>query len=169
MSRILREPPLPTDEQTSPGSSSDRWWPYSSSGDFGSSLSMVLVALICSLACGLAIHAVARFVVRWWKAAHDPSESTKPAASATAAIPASPALVYSSGMELAGATAECAICLTEFADGERVRVLPRCRHGFHVACVEAWLASHDSCPTCRGLCLAEKSPDKAPPLPAAAV
>ncbi|CAN6466116.1 unnamed protein product [Victoria cruziana] len=169
MSRILREPPSPSGDPTSPAASSDRWWPYSSSGDFGSSLSMVLVALVCSLACGLAIHAVARVFIRWWKASRGESESTKPAAPATAAIVASPPLVYSSGVELAGATAECAICLSEFADGERVRVLPRCRHGFHVACVETWLSSHDSCPTCRGLCLAEKSPDKALPLPPAAV
>uniref|UniRef100_A0A0E0N499 RING-type domain-containing protein n=2 Tax=Oryza TaxID=4527 RepID=A0A0E0N499_ORYRU len=44
----------------------------------------------------------------------------------------------------------CAICLGEFADGEKVRVLPRCGHGFHVRCVDTWLVSHDSCPTCRG-------------------
>ncbi|XP_020182401.1 RING-H2 finger protein ATL78-like [Aegilops tauschii subsp. strangulata] len=43
----------------------------------------------------------------------------------------------------------CAICLSEFVDGEKVRVLPLCRHGFHVRCVDAWLVSHGSCPTCR--------------------
>ncbi|KAM3276860.1 hypothetical protein ACQJBY_044953 [Aegilops geniculata] len=43
----------------------------------------------------------------------------------------------------------CAICLSEFVDGEKVRVLPLCGHGFHVRCVDAWLVSHGSCPTCR--------------------
>ncbi|KAG8085924.1 hypothetical protein GUJ93_ZPchr0010g9103 [Zizania palustris] len=43
----------------------------------------------------------------------------------------------------------CAICIGEFADGEKVRVLPRCGHGFHVRCVDSWLVSHGSCPTCR--------------------
>uniref|UniRef100_A0A453FU13 RING-type domain-containing protein n=1 Tax=Aegilops tauschii subsp. strangulata TaxID=200361 RepID=A0A453FU13_AEGTS len=43
----------------------------------------------------------------------------------------------------------CAICLGEFEDGEKVRVLPRCGHEFHVRCVDTWLVSHDSCPTCR--------------------
>jgi E3 ubiquitin-protein ligase ATL10/75/76/77/78 len=39
---------------------------------------------------------------------------------------------------------ECAICLGEFVVGEKVRLLPRCRHGFH-----SWLAEHSSCPICR--------------------
>jgi hypothetical protein len=56
--------------------------------------------------------------------------------------------VYCGGEETAE-TDVCAICLGEFADGEKVRVLPRCRHGFHVRCVDAWLVSHGSCPTCR--------------------
>ncbi|XP_062180746.1 RING-H2 finger protein ATL74-like [Phragmites australis] len=43
----------------------------------------------------------------------------------------------------------CAICLGEFADGEKVRVLPRCGHRFHVRCVDVWLVSRGSCPTCR--------------------
>lgn len=43
----------------------------------------------------------------------------------------------------------CAICLAEFAGGDKVRVLPRCGHGFHVPCVDAWLLSRGSCPTCR--------------------
>ncbi|RLN29938.1 RING-H2 finger protein ATL74-like [Panicum miliaceum] len=55
------------------------------------------------------------------------------------------------GGDAAGAGEEdvCAICLGEFADGEKVRVLPRCGHGFHVPCVDAWLLSRGSCPTCR--------------------
>ncbi|CAN6357394.1 unnamed protein product [Urochloa humidicola] len=44
---------------------------------------------------------------------------------------------------------ECAICLGEFDDGDKVRVLPRCCHGFHVQCIDAWLAKQPSCPTCR--------------------
>ncbi|KAL9327213.1 hypothetical protein ACSQ67_007858 [Phaseolus vulgaris] len=44
---------------------------------------------------------------------------------------------------------ECPICLTEFAGGDEVRVLPQCGHGFHVACVDTWLSSHSSCPSCR--------------------
>jgi hypothetical protein len=32
----------------------------------------------------------------------------------------------------------CAVCLEDFVDGERLRLLP-CRHRFHVTCVDRWL------------------------------
>uniref|UniRef100_A0A0E0JFI6 RING-type E3 ubiquitin transferase n=1 Tax=Oryza punctata TaxID=4537 RepID=A0A0E0JFI6_ORYPU len=49
-----------------------------------------------------------------------------------------------------GATAaDCAVCLSELADGEKVRELPNCRHVFHVECVDAWLRSRTTCPLCR--------------------
>ncbi|XP_062223056.1 E3 ubiquitin-protein ligase EL5-like [Phragmites australis] len=44
---------------------------------------------------------------------------------------------------------ECAVCLAELEDGEEARFLPRCGHGFHVECVDMWLASHSTCPLCR--------------------
>uniref|UniRef100_A0A453LKV9 RING-type domain-containing protein n=1 Tax=Aegilops tauschii subsp. strangulata TaxID=200361 RepID=A0A453LKV9_AEGTS len=44
---------------------------------------------------------------------------------------------------------ECAICLAEFTRGDEVRVLPHCGHGFHTACVDAWLLSSTTCPSCR--------------------
>ncbi|KAJ8771117.1 hypothetical protein K2173_023442 [Erythroxylum novogranatense] len=44
---------------------------------------------------------------------------------------------------------ECAICLAEFVEGEEVRVLPGCGHTFHVSCIDVWLESHSSCPSCR--------------------
>ncbi|KAI3462291.1 hypothetical protein Pfo_018954 [Paulownia fortunei] len=48
-----------------------------------------------------------------------------------------------------GGSAECAICLAQYADGDEVRVLPQCGHGFHLQCVDTWLGSHSSCPSCR--------------------
>ena len=44
---------------------------------------------------------------------------------------------------------ECAIYLTEFREGEKGRLLPRCGHRFHVECVDMWLETHFSCPLCR--------------------
>lgn len=43
----------------------------------------------------------------------------------------------------------CAICLCEYKDGEMLRLLPDCKHYFHVTCVDAWLKLNASCPVCR--------------------
>ncbi|KAI5076965.1 hypothetical protein GOP47_0009030 [Adiantum capillus-veneris] len=44
---------------------------------------------------------------------------------------------------------ECSICLSEFVDGEDVKLLPVCSHCFHVKCIDMWLFSHTTCPICR--------------------
>ncbi|KAG5415924.1 hypothetical protein IGI04_003491 [Brassica rapa subsp. trilocularis] len=46
---------------------------------------------------------------------------------------------------------ECAVCLSEFEEGESGRVLPGCKHAFHVACIDMWFHSHSTCPLCRSL------------------
>ncbi|XP_047317614.1 E3 ubiquitin-protein ligase Os04g0590900-like [Impatiens glandulifera] len=43
----------------------------------------------------------------------------------------------------------CAVCLTEFEDGDWLRHLPTCSHAFHVACIDEWFRIHSSCPLCR--------------------
>lgn len=44
---------------------------------------------------------------------------------------------------------ECAVCLTRFEPTEVLRLLPKCKHAFHVECVDTWLDSHSTCPLCR--------------------
>ncbi|KAG8073775.1 hypothetical protein GUJ93_ZPchr0006g44050 [Zizania palustris] len=44
---------------------------------------------------------------------------------------------------------ECAVCLTEFADSDVLRVLPACCHVFHLDCIDPWLAGAVTCPLCR--------------------
>ncbi|KAK2999883.1 hypothetical protein RJ639_023604 [Escallonia herrerae] len=44
---------------------------------------------------------------------------------------------------------ECVICLSKFEDSEILRLLPKCRHAFHLNCIDKWLESHSSCPLCR--------------------
>ncbi|CAL5194485.1 unnamed protein product [Lathyrus oleraceus] len=46
---------------------------------------------------------------------------------------------------------DCAICLSEYTDGDECRTLPNCNHVFHSYCIDAWFASHSNCPLCRGL------------------
>lgn len=44
---------------------------------------------------------------------------------------------------------DCAICLGEFEEGEWIKLLPNCSHGFHVSCIDTWFQSHSKCPLCR--------------------
>ncbi|CAM6096058.1 unnamed protein product [Calypogeia fissa] len=44
---------------------------------------------------------------------------------------------------------ECSVCLEEFVEGEKVRILPKCGHCFHADCVDMWFFSHTTCPICR--------------------
>uniref|UniRef100_A0A7N0U2S6 RING-type domain-containing protein n=1 Tax=Kalanchoe fedtschenkoi TaxID=63787 RepID=A0A7N0U2S6_KALFE len=44
---------------------------------------------------------------------------------------------------------ECAVCLGAVCGQEVVRMLPNCKHLFHMECVDKWLCLHTSCPICR--------------------
>lgn len=44
---------------------------------------------------------------------------------------------------------ECSVCLNVFEESEMLRLLPKCKHAFHVECVDKWLESHSTCPLCR--------------------
>ncbi|KAD6455138.1 hypothetical protein R6Q59_016411 [Mikania micrantha] len=44
---------------------------------------------------------------------------------------------------------ECSVCLSAFEEIELLRLLPKCKHVFHVECIDQWLENHSSCPLCR--------------------
>ncbi|CAN1290355.1 E3 ubiquitin-protein ligase RNF13 [Linum perenne] len=45
---------------------------------------------------------------------------------------------------------QCYICLSEYDEGDKIRVLP-CHHEYHMSCVDKWLKEiHGVCPLCRG-------------------
>ncbi|XP_074586155.1 RING-H2 finger protein ATL52-like [Curcuma longa] len=50
---------------------------------------------------------------------------------------------------LGSSSCDCAVCLSEFQDGELLRLLPKCHHAFHIGCIDTWLRSHINCPLCR--------------------
>ncbi|KAI4328229.1 hypothetical protein L6164_020602 [Bauhinia variegata] len=45
---------------------------------------------------------------------------------------------------------DCAVCLCEFSEEDKLRLLPLCNHAFHIDCIDTWLLSNSTCPLCRG-------------------
>ncbi|KAF5734742.1 RING-H2 finger protein ATL46-like [Tripterygium wilfordii] len=45
---------------------------------------------------------------------------------------------------------DCPVCLSEFSDQDKLRLLPLCSHAFHIYCIDTWLLSNSTCPLCRG-------------------
>lgn len=44
----------------------------------------------------------------------------------------------------------CSICIEEFEEGEKIRLLPRCGHGYHTECILPWLTERQGCcPLCK--------------------
>ncbi|KAL1214026.1 RING-H2 finger protein ATL79 [Cardamine amara subsp. amara] len=128
-------------------SHSCRWKPYSNSSDFQANASIILILLCSTLICALSLYVAIRCFLRPTLETNDDNKPDLEAAASSTVT--TPTLVYTSDLELAGAEAECAICLSEFEQGENIQVLEKCRHGFHVKCILKWLTSHSSCPTCR--------------------
>ncbi|TMW92662.1 hypothetical protein EJD97_012739 [Solanum chilense] len=46
---------------------------------------------------------------------------------------------------------DCAVCLCEFSEHDKLRLLPFCSHAFHIQCIDTWLLSNSTCPLCRGI------------------
>ncbi|EOA22171.1 hypothetical protein CARUB_v10002742mg [Capsella rubella] len=58
-----------------------------------------------------------------------------------------PSFIYSDVKEIGGV--ECAVCLQEFEDEEKLRWMPPCSHTFHANCIDVWLSSRTTCPVYR--------------------
>ncbi|KAH9292280.1 hypothetical protein KI387_042534, partial [Taxus chinensis] len=52
---------------------------------------------------------------------------------------------------------DCAVCLSEFTENEKGRILPKCKHSFHIECIDMWFHSHSTCPLCRSSAQAQES------------
>ncbi|XP_026397616.1 RING-H2 finger protein ATL52-like [Papaver somniferum] len=44
---------------------------------------------------------------------------------------------------------ECSVCLGDLQEGDMLRLLPNCKHVFHVPCIDQWWLTHSTCPICR--------------------
>ncbi|XP_076888167.1 RING-H2 finger protein ATL78-like [Bidens hawaiensis] len=125
--------------------------------NFDSNVVMVLSVLLCALVCSLGLNSIIKCVLRCTSFLGSEigasPESGLARLSKTGvnkkALKAFSTVNYWPGLQLPGLGKECVICLGDFCKGERVKILPKCNHGFHVRCIDKWLRSHSSCPTCR--------------------
>nr|XP_043634310.1 RING-H2 finger protein ATL8-like [Erigeron canadensis] len=127
---------------------------------------VILAALLCALICVVGLIAVARCA--WLRrasvasstATQNPQVANKGLKKKV--IEVLPKFIYDSKKVNKGSnntcekllSNDCAICLAEYIDGDEIRVLPQCGHGFHVDCIDMWLGSHSSCPSCRQILVA---------------
>ncbi|CAJ1935712.1 unnamed protein product [Sphenostylis stenocarpa] len=118
---------------------------------------MVLIAaIVCALVCALGLNTMLQCVFqcalrvltqpRQWIASRRLNCGLK-----RKEMVALPTSTYTHSASPSSSPSTCVICLAEFSDGDPVRFLPKCNHYFHVICIDEWLLSHSSCPTCRHL------------------
>ncbi|XP_061345216.1 RING-H2 finger protein ATL78-like [Gastrolobium bilobum] len=137
---------------------------YLGDREFDANVVMILSVLLCAVICSLGLNSIIRCALRCSNIVinddsssasnNNPSPRLANTGIKKKALKSFPTVSYSSELKLPGLDTECVICLSEFTSGERVRILPKCNHGFHVRCIDKWLSSHSSCPKCRQ-CLIE--------------
>ncbi|KAH7669347.1 Zinc finger RING/FYVE/PHD-type protein [Dioscorea alata] len=114
---------------------------------------VILAALLCALICvvGLALVARCAWLRRYSIPSSNGAQPPTPLNKGLKkkALQALPKVSFDPASAAAVKIADCAICLAEFAEGDEIRILPQCEHGFHAVCVDTWLGSHSSCPFCR--------------------
>ncbi|ESW09686.1 hypothetical protein PHAVU_009G147700 [Phaseolus vulgaris] len=158
--RLLLHSPL-NQSAKPPASSHDSTETYLGDGNFDANVVMVLSVLLCALICSLGLNSIIRCALRCsnFVVSDSVATSSPPARVANTgvkkkALKTFPTVSYSAELNLPSLDSECVICLSEFSNGDKVRILPKCNHGFHVRCIDMWLSSHSSCPKCRQ-CLIE--------------
>ncbi|KAJ7961091.1 RING-H2 finger protein [Quillaja saponaria] len=137
---------------------------YIYDANFDTNMVIILAALLCALLCALGLNSIVRCALRFRH--RFSTETPEQTASRLAArglnkqdLCQIPVAVYGSGVNIP--VSECPICLGEFEKGQKIRVLPKCNHEFHVKCIDPWLVSHSSCPNCRLSLLQHLTPSKA--------
>lgn len=145
---------LETELTVSPPNGSRTHDSYINETNFDTNMVIILAALLCALIGVLGLNSILRCALRCTRIFV--LETPEQAAARLAAtglkkrdLKQIPVAVYRTGLNIPETATECPICLGEFADGEKVRVLPNCNHEFHVRCIDTWLLSHSSCPNCR--------------------
>ncbi|EPR79238.1 Zinc finger C3HC4 type protein [Spraguea lophii 42_110] len=59
-----------------------------------------------------------------------------------------PVIEYKSSTDIKKHDASCSICLNDYNNSEKIKILP-CDHHFHQACIDEWFNIDDICPLCK--------------------
>lgn len=139
---------------------------------FGSKISPVILFIIVVLAVVFFIAALLHLLIRFLLKQRSAQSHNYPEMSTSGAfqrqlqqlfhlhdsgldqsyIDALPVFVYEDIMGLKEPF-DCAVCLCEFSEQDKLRLLPLCSHAFHIDCIDTWLLSNSTCPLCRGVIL----------------
>ncbi|KAL8229285.1 hypothetical protein R6Q57_014185 [Mikania cordata] len=118
-----------------------------------SDIAFILAALLCALVCVVGLIAVAHCA---WLRRRSMVNQISDQPSSNKGIEKKfvdllPKFAYETdaGEKPSSDDCDCVICLVEYANGDEIRLLPHCGHRFHVGCIDTWLHSHSSCPSCR--------------------
>lgn len=123
---------------------------------------VTVLALLCICILGIGLNSLFRCLYRCrMRIVVESSDGVENTGLRKAALKALPIVVYSNNSKPGSMPADCPICLAEFVEGEKMRILGNCNHGFHVECIDKWFVSHSSCPMCRH-CLNINRPNKKP-------
>ena len=83
------------------------------------------------------------------------SQPARLAAATDREIERLPTVLFEDGLKLEHGAPECAICLSPYVAGEKLKLVP-CgqHHHFHESCLSSWLRLQRTCPLCRRLVIA---------------
>ncbi|PKU62164.1 E3 ubiquitin-protein ligase ATL4-like [Dendrobium catenatum] len=155
------QPSPPPLYSSSPSSSS------SSSASSASSILLIIVLIIAfSVLASVSFHLLRHLISRRRCSSLPPpslhcppSSHTEHTSSASVTPPPSakdhlvssfpPVSLSSAAAAVLPKSPDCAVCLSPFYPRDDLRLLPSCRHAFHLKCIDLWLQSTPSCPLCR--------------------
>ncbi|XAR72029.1 hypothetical protein NMG60_11018518 [Bertholletia excelsa] len=129
-----------------------------------------LIILLVAATTAIVVVAVYHFWTVWWfnRSSPNPRGFVSQQEEAPSSIENSlaefiPAHKYQKDSSIIGEDNTCAICISEFQEGEELRTLPECLHSFHVPCIDMWFYSHQTCPICRACATASPSVSRGSP------
>lgn len=102
------------------------------------------LAVICTAVVRLLVTLVMFYhsFPRW----QETQQAPKPRGASEEVIDNLPLIVYSKSL-LESREMSCAVCLSDFEWGDKLRKLP-CGHSFHKVCIDKWLKRNKVCPLC---------------------